>query len=114
MFREEHIQVHILFLVVMGLLFTFFFLTSPGVLFPKKEPDDSKDEDEDEDESSEEDSEDEEPPPKRRWGTCGKPFLELKMTALGEAVKSVLTVQDPSQIVCVTFEFVLFLSIQRL
>lgn len=41
---------------------------SPGVLFPKKEPDDSKDEDEDEDEdeSSEEDSEDEEPPPKRR------------------------------------------------
>uniref|UniRef100_A0A2I3G7T9 Heterochromatin protein 1-binding protein 3 n=1 Tax=Nomascus leucogenys TaxID=61853 RepID=A0A2I3G7T9_NOMLE len=39
---------------------------SPGVLFPKKEPDDSRDEDEDEDESSEEDSEDEEPPPKRR------------------------------------------------
>ncbi|XP_042636201.1 heterochromatin protein 1-binding protein 3 [Orycteropus afer afer] len=43
---------------------------SPGVLFPKKEPEDSKDEDEDEDEddSSEEDedSEDEEPPPKRR------------------------------------------------
>ncbi|XP_012888036.1 PREDICTED: heterochromatin protein 1-binding protein 3 [Dipodomys ordii] len=41
---------------------------SPGVLFPKKEPDDSKDEDEDEDEdeSSEEESEDEEPPPKRR------------------------------------------------
>ncbi|EHB00395.1 Heterochromatin protein 1-binding protein 3 [Heterocephalus glaber] len=41
---------------------------SPGVLFPKKEPDDSKDEDEDEDEdeSSEEDFEDEEPPPKRR------------------------------------------------
>ncbi|XP_058409088.1 heterochromatin protein 1-binding protein 3 isoform X2 [Diceros bicornis minor] len=39
---------------------------SPGVLFPKKEPDDSKDEDEDEDDSSEEDSEDEEPPPKRR------------------------------------------------
>ncbi|KAM5246995.1 heterochromatin protein 1-binding protein 3 isoform 6-T6 [Ctenodactylus gundi] len=39
---------------------------SPGVLFPKKEPDDSNGEDEDEDESSEEDSEDEEPPPKRR------------------------------------------------
>ncbi|XP_020024238.1 heterochromatin protein 1-binding protein 3 isoform X3 [Castor canadensis] len=41
---------------------------SPGVLFPKKEPDGSEDEDEDEDEdeSSEEDSEDEEPPPKRR------------------------------------------------
>ncbi|MBZ3882517.1 Heterochromatin protein 1-binding protein 3 [Sciurus carolinensis] len=39
---------------------------SPGVLFPKKEPDDSRDEDEDEDESSEDDSEDEEPPPKRR------------------------------------------------
>lgn len=43
---------------------------SPGVLFPKKDPDDSADEDEeedeDEDESSEEDSEDEEPPPKRR------------------------------------------------
>uniref|UniRef100_A0A2K6GK40 Heterochromatin protein 1-binding protein 3 n=3 Tax=Propithecus coquereli TaxID=379532 RepID=A0A2K6GK40_PROCO len=39
---------------------------SPGVLFPKKEPDDSKDDDNDEDESSEEDSEDEEPPPKRR------------------------------------------------
>ncbi|MBZ3870897.1 Heterochromatin protein 1-binding protein 3 [Sciurus carolinensis] len=39
---------------------------SPGVLFPKKEPDDFKDEDEDEDESSEDNSEDEEPPPKRR------------------------------------------------
>uniref|UniRef100_G3U388 Heterochromatin protein 1-binding protein 3 n=1 Tax=Loxodonta africana TaxID=9785 RepID=G3U388_LOXAF len=39
---------------------------SPGVLFPKKEPEDSRDEDEDEDDSSEEDSEDEEPPPKRR------------------------------------------------
>ncbi|XP_023578217.1 heterochromatin protein 1-binding protein 3 [Octodon degus] len=40
---------------------------SPGVLFPKKEPDDSKDEEEDEDEDeSSEDSEDEEPPPKRR------------------------------------------------
>ncbi|XP_051028173.1 heterochromatin protein 1-binding protein 3 isoform X2 [Acomys russatus] len=39
---------------------------SPGVLFPKKEPDGSKDEDEDEDEEeSSEDSEDEEPPPKR-------------------------------------------------
>lgn len=43
---------------------------SPGVLFPKKEPDDSKDEDEDDDEDededeSSEDSEDEEPPPKR-------------------------------------------------
>ncbi|XP_057639834.1 heterochromatin protein 1-binding protein 3 isoform X2 [Chionomys nivalis] len=39
---------------------------SPGVLFPKKEPDGSKDEDEDEDEDeSSDDSEDEEPPPKR-------------------------------------------------
>lgn len=54
----------------MGLLFYLmwlFFLNSPGVLFPKKEPDDSKDEDEEEDDSSEEDSEDEEPPPKRRY-----------------------------------------------
>ncbi|XP_058516954.1 heterochromatin protein 1-binding protein 3-like [Ochotona princeps] len=39
---------------------------SPGVLFPKKEPEDSEDEDEDDNESSEHDSEDEQPPPKRR------------------------------------------------
>lgn len=54
-------------------LYLIFFLTSPGVLFPKKEPDDSKDEDEDDDEddSSEEDSEDEEPPPKRRCECVG-------------------------------------------
>ncbi|XP_075407799.1 heterochromatin protein 1-binding protein 3 isoform X3 [Tenrec ecaudatus] len=39
---------------------------SPGVLFPKKEPEDSKDEDEDDSSEEDEDSEDEEPPPKRR------------------------------------------------
>lgn len=62
-------------LFCIGLLFyLIFFSHSPGVLFPKKEPDDSKDEDEDEDDSSEEDSEDEEPPPKRRCG-CVKTLL---------------------------------------
>lgn len=73
----------VLFLFLLLLLF----FHSPGVLFPKKEPDDSQDEDEDEDDSSEEDSEDEEPPPKRRCG-CVK-------------------TQELSQVVCVTFEFVL-------
>lgn len=68
MFREE-CYIHISFLLygtsLLPDLFSSSSFYSPGVLFPKKEPDDSKDEDEDEDDSSEEDSEDEEPPPKR-------------------------------------------------
>lgn len=34
---------------------------------------------------------------------CGRACLELKMAVVGEAVKGVLT-QDPSPILCVTFE----------
>ncbi|EHB15494.1 Heterochromatin protein 1-binding protein 3 [Heterocephalus glaber] len=55
---------------------------SPGVLFPKEEPDDSKDEDEDEDESSEEDFEDEEPPPKRRLQKKTPPKSQGKVTPM--------------------------------
>jgi hypothetical protein len=79
MSREEHLGSHYFPSSIWDFCFIcLFFLSpflSPGVLFPKKEPDGSEDEDEDEDEdeSSEEDSEDEEPPPKRRCGCVKNP-----------------------------------------